>query len=168
MRTDAASPAAMRVVLAALTPCNRLIVRTCLATGLRVGDVVALRSAQLDKRRATVREAKTGKTRRIYWPRDLWLDLRRWRGQEWVFPGRLDPSKHWTRQAVWRDVKRAAKAFRLPGNIAPHSARKTYAQQIAAHDGQEAARRKLGHADIATTLVYTLAQMVELDSRGLP
>lgn len=168
MRTDAVSPAAMRCVLAALTPCNRLIMRTCLATGLRVGDVVALRSSQLDKRRCTVRESKTGKTRRIYWPRDLWLDLRRWRGREWVFPGRCDPSKHWTRQAVWRDVKRAARAFRLPGVVAPHSARKTYAQEVAAKSGQKAAQRQLQHADIATTLVYTLARTVELDKQGLP
>lgn len=168
MRTDAVSQAAARTVLAALTPTNRLIMRVALATGLRIGDVVALRATAVDKRRCTVREAKTGKTRRIYWPKDLWLDLRRWRGQEWLFPGRLDPGKHWTRQAVWRDVKRAAKAFRLPGNLAPHSARKAYAQQIAAHNGQEAARRKLGHADMATTLVYTLARTIDLDKRGLP
>lgn len=168
MRTDAASPAAMRVVLAALTPCNRLVMRVCLATGLRVGDVVTLRSQQLDGRRCTVRESKTGKTRRIYWPKDLWLDLRRWRGAEWVFPGRNDPAKHWSRQAVWKDVKRAAKAFRLPGVIAPHSARKTYAQQVAAKSGQKAAQRQLQHADAATTLVYTLARRVDLDTRGLP
>ena len=168
MRTDAVSPAAMRCVLAALTPCNRLILRTCLATGLRVGDVVSLRSQQLDKRRCTVRESKTGKTRRIYWPADLWADLRRWRGQEWVFPGRTDPSRHWTRQAVWKDVKRAAKAFRLSGTIAPHSARKTYAQQVAAKCGQKAAQRQLLHADMATTLVYTLARTIDLDKRGLP
>lgn len=168
MRTDAVSPAAMRCVLAALTPCNRLIMRVCLATGLRVGDVVALRSQQLDRRRCTVRESKTGKTRRIYWPADLWADLRRWRGQEWVFPGRLDPAKHWTRQAVWRDVRRAAEAFRLRGVVAPHSARKTWAQEIAEKEGVKAAQRKLQHADQATTLVYTLARRVDLDTRGLP
>ena len=122
----------------------------------------------MDKRRCTVRESKTGKARRIYWPKDIWLDLRRNRNNEWVFPGRCDPSRHWTRQAVWKDVKRAAKAFRLPGNLAPHSARKTYAQQIAARDGQKAAQRKLGHADAATTLVYTLARTIDLDKRGLP
>ena len=168
MRTDAGSPAAMRTILAALTPTNRLIMRVALATGLRIGDIVALRATAVDRRRATVRESKTGKTRRIYWPKDIWLDMRRNRNNEWVFPGRCDPQKHWTRQAVWKDVKRAAKAFRLPGNLAPHSARKTYAQQIAAHDGQEVARRKLQHADMATTLVYTLARTIDLDRRGLP
>lgn len=167
MRTDAGSPAAMRTILAALTPTNRLIMRVALATGLRIGDIVALRATAVDRRRATVRESKTGKTRRIYWPKDIWLDMRRNRNNEWVFPGRCDPSRHWTRQATWKDVKRAAKAFRLPGNLAPHSARKTYAQQIAAHDGQEAARRKLQHADMATTLIYTLARTIDLDKRGL-
>ena len=37
----------MEHVLAALTPANRLVCRVCVATGLRVGDVVALRTAQL-------------------------------------------------------------------------------------------------------------------------
>ena len=34
-------------VLAALTPSNRLVLRVSLHTGLRVGDVLALRPAQL-------------------------------------------------------------------------------------------------------------------------
>ena len=36
-------------VLAALTPQNRLIARVCLHTGLRVGDVVALKRGQLGR-----------------------------------------------------------------------------------------------------------------------
>ena len=167
MRTDAVSPAAMRCVLAALTPTNRRVMQVCLATGLRVGDVVSLRATAVDGRRTTVREAKTGKSRRVYWPEKIWLELRRYGGHEWLFPGRCDLARHWTRQAVWKDVKRAAKAFRLSGVVAPHSARKTYAQQAAARGGQKAAQRLLGHADMATTLVYTLARTVELDRQGL-
>lgn len=34
----------MEHVLAALTPYNRLVMRVCLHTGLRVGDVLALRT----------------------------------------------------------------------------------------------------------------------------
>ena len=37
----------MEHVFAALTPANRLVCRVCVSTGLRVGDVVQLRTDQL-------------------------------------------------------------------------------------------------------------------------
>lgn len=115
-------------VYAALMPANRLACQVSEATGLRIGDVLALRTEQLRKgQRITVRESKTGKSRRVYIRRDLWSQLLAQAGQEWVFEGRTDPAKHRTRQAVWADIKRAAKAFRLPQCVAPHSLRKVYA-----------------------------------------
>ena len=54
----------MEHVLAALTPANRLVCRVCVATGLRVGDVVALRTAQL-RPQFWITEQKTGKRRRV-------------------------------------------------------------------------------------------------------
>ena len=51
-------------VLAALTPSNRLICRVCLHTGLRLGDVLTLRTQQLG-RQFMVTEAKTKKRRRV-------------------------------------------------------------------------------------------------------
>ena len=39
-------------------------------------------------------------------------DLRENSGEKCVFPG-FCPEKHRTRQAVWKDVKRAAKAFQF-------------------------------------------------------
>lgn len=43
-----------------------------------------------------------------------------------------DPKKHQSRQSVWLDVKRAAKALLLPQNVAPHSARKVFAVDLMA------------------------------------
>ena len=57
-------------ILAALTPANRLALEVSLATGLRIGDVLALKTAKLAQR-VTVREQKTGKSRRVYFPGDL-------------------------------------------------------------------------------------------------
>ena len=54
----------MEHVLAALTPANRLVCRVCVATGLRVGDVVALRTAQL-RPQFWITEQKTGKHKEI-------------------------------------------------------------------------------------------------------
>ena len=73
-RTTYANRGQLGHVLAALMPVNALIVRICMATGLRISDVLELRTAEL-KRRQTVRESKTGKTRRIQWPADLYEQM---------------------------------------------------------------------------------------------
>ena len=53
-RTSYATPAQMGHILAALMPTNRLIVQLCMSTGLRVSDVLGLRTADL-KRRQTAK-----------------------------------------------------------------------------------------------------------------
>lgn len=144
------------MILAALTPENRLVMRTAFATGLRVGDVLALKPERL-KPHFWVTEQKTGKKRQVGLPEPLLSDLKKNAGQWWVFPGR-DPRKHRTRQAVWKDVKRAARAFRLPQNVGPHSARKVYAVDLMKRYGDiDRVRRALNHNSETVTLIYALA-----------
>lgn len=145
------------MVLRLLTPGNRVAVQTMLHTGLRVGDVLALRREQI-KPRFWVTEQKTGKRRLVGMPEQLRAEvLRLSRGSEWAFPGR-DPAKPRTRQAVWKDVKRAAKAYRLPQNIAPHSFRKVYAVDLLEKYGDiEKVQRALNHGNLETTMIYCMA-----------
>lgn len=144
------------LILAALTPENRLVMRTALVTGLRVGDVLALKPERL-KPHFWVTEQKTGKKRQVGLPEPLLSDLKKNAGKYWVFPGR-DPRKHRTRQAVWKDVKRAAKAFRLPQNVGPHSARKVYAVDLMKRYGDiDRVRRALNHNSETVTMIYALA-----------
>lgn len=143
-------------VLGALTPENRLVMRTALATGLRIGDVLALKPEQL-KPHFWVTESKTGKRRQVGLPGPLLTDLKNHAGNHWVFPGR-NTQKHRTRQAVWKDVKRASKAFRLPQNVGPHSARKVYAVELMQKYGDiDRVRRALNHSRDSVTLIYALA-----------
>lgn len=143
-------------VLAALTPENALIMRVALHTGLRIGDVLQLQTAQLAPR-FWVTESKTGKRRQVGLPQPLLSDLEKQAGDKWVFPGR-DGRKPRTRQAVWKDVKRAAKALRLPQNVAPHSARKVFAVELLSRYGDiDRVRRALNHNSAAVTLIYALA-----------
>lgn len=155
-------------VLAALTPSNRLVCRVCLHTGLRVGDVLALRTQQLAPR-FWITERKTRKRRQVGLPAALLADLRAQAGRVWVFPGR-NPSKPRTRQAVWADVKRAARAFRLPQNVAPHSFRKVYAVELLRRYGDlERVRRALNHGSCETTMIYAMAdRLLEAKSRRRP
>ena len=143
-------------VLAALMPQNALIMRTALHTGLRIGDILTLKPEQL-KGNFWVTESKTGKRKQVGLPKDLLRELRLQAGKEWVFPGR-DPTKHKTRQAVWYDLKRAAVAFRLPQNVAPHSFRKVYAVRLLQKYGSIAKVQKaMNHQRPEITMVYALA-----------
>lgn len=157
----------MEHVLAALTPANRLVCRVCVSTGLRVGDVVALKSSQLAPQ-FWITEQKTGKRRRVNLSSALLRQLRQQAGPEWVFSGATSPHKHRTRQAVWKDVKRAAKAFRLPQNVGVHSFRKVYAvDQLKKGKGNLGkVQRALNHADVSTTMIYAMSYQLYLDKYG--
>jgi len=158
-RSEWAPPEQMEHVLAALTPENRLVAEVCMRTGLRVGDVLRLKTNQLQGQRFTVQEQKTGKNRRIYLPKKLYETLLSQAGYIWVFPGRCDGKKHRTRQAVYKDIKRAAKAFRLPQNVTPHSMRKAWAVGEFARVGGDLQRvqHMLNHSDPSITLLYVMA-----------
>jgi integrase len=156
LRTEYILDREVDLILAALTPKNRLVIRTALTTGLRVGDVLALKPERL-KPHFWVTEQKTGKKRQVGLPEPLLSDLKKHAGKHWVFPGR-DPKKHHTRQAVWKDVKRAAKLFRLPQNVAPHSFRKVYAVELMQKYGDiDRVRRALNHGSETITMIYALA-----------
>lgn len=152
-------------ILSVLTPGNALVMRVALHTGLRVGDVLSLKTEQLQSR-FWITESKTGKRRQIGLPQPLLDDLKKSAGDYWVFPG-TDPMKHRTRQAVWKDVKRAAHAFRIPQNAAPHSARKVFAVELLKKYGNiQKVSRALNHSSVSVTLIYALAdQQMESKNR---
>ena len=158
MKTEYLLDREVDLILAALTETNRLVIRTALQTGLRIGDVLALKPERL-KPHFWVTEQKTGKARQVGLPEPLLSDLKNHNGEYWVFPGR-NPRKHHTRQAVWKDVKRAAQAFRLPQNVGPHSFRKVYAVDLLKKYGDiDRVRRALNHGSETVTMIYALADM---------
>ncbi len=154
-------------VYAALMPANRLVCEVCVHTGLRVGDVLKLRTEQIS-RQFWVTEEKTNKRRRVNLTDDLVRRLRAQAGPVWVFTGARSPEKHRTRQAVWADVKRASRAFRLPQNVSVHSLRKVYAvSKLEAVKGDVSKVQKaLNHSDVATTMVYVMAFQLYLAKYG--
>lgn len=151
------------LVLSTLTPGNALALRAALHTGLRISDVLSIKTDKLAPR-FWVTESKTGKRRQVGLPEPLLSDIKKQAGPVWAFPGRK-PGKARTRQAVWKDVKRAARALRLPQNIGPHSARKVYAVELMQKYGDiERVRRALNHSGHAVTMIYALADR-QLESK---
>lgn len=156
MRTEYLLQREVELVLDLLTVENRLLARLLLHTGLRVGDALELRPEQL-RPNFWITEQKTGKRRQVGIPEPLLSDLREAAGKWWVFPG-ADPRKHRTRQALWKDVKRAARACRLTANAAPHSLRKVYAVELLERYGDiDRVRRALNHGGIEVTMIYAMA-----------
>ena len=156
MKTEYLFDKEVELVLAVLTPKNRLVMRTALRTGLRISDVLRLQSEQLAPH-FWVTEKKTKKRRQVGLPEPLLSDLKKAAGPVWVFEGR-SPEKPHTRQAVWKDVKRASKAFRLSVNAGPHSARKIFAAELMEKYGDlDRVRRALNHNSDAVTMIYAMA-----------
>lgn len=157
-RSDWASGDVMAHILAALTYENRLAITVSLLTGLRIGDVLNMRSRDLLKDRFTITEEKTLKRRTIRIPNKLRDELQGIAGKIYVFENRLSARKHRTRQAVYKDIKRAARAFRIKSNISCHTARKIYAVSEYKKDFSVARVKKLlNHSNEAVTMIYAIA-----------
>lgn len=156
----------MNHILAALTPENALALRVSLKTGLRIDDVLSLKASDIAKgKRFTISEKKTHKHRRIYLSESLLDELRSNAGRYYVFEGRLNETQHRTRQAVNKDLARAAEAFRVPAaiQVSPHSARKIYAVDVFQKYGDpRKVQELLNHSSESVTLLYCLAEAVYL------
>lgn len=156
IRTEYLLDKELEHVLAVLTPSNALVCQVCLHAGLRIGDVLNLKTAQI-KPRFWITEQKTGKRRMVGLPEPLREAILEQAGKVWAFPGR-GKTGHRTRQAVWKDVKRAARMFRLDQNVAPHSFRKVYAVDLYEQYGDlKTVQKALNHSSEATTMLYACA-----------
>ena len=79
-------------------------------------------------------------------------------GPVYVFSGRLDGMHPRTRQAVWKDLNRVAKVFRLKVNLTPHSMRKVYAvEQYHKSRDLKRVQKLLNHSSEAVTMLYAMA-----------
>lgn len=151
-----------KLILVALMPENRLALLTSLCTGLRIDDVLSIKTEQLKKDTLSVREMKTGKRKRVRLPKDLKDELFTIAGRFYVFEHRLDVRKHRTRQAVNKDLVRACNALRIKGvNITPHTARKIYAVKMFDRTSSlERVRQALNHSKNEITLLYANADII--------
>ena len=170
MRTDYIHKEELQHIIAALTAPNRLVLELSLATGLRIGDVLNLRLQALlgaSERKLTVRELKTGKNRRVKLPAELYERCIAQAGKVYVFENRLDWKRPRSRQAVFKDLKRAAALFRVKVNVAPHTARKVWAvEQYRTTGDLKRVQALLQHSSEAVTYLYAMAD--ELTERRKP
>ncbi|MBQ1998167.1 MAG: tyrosine-type recombinase/integrase [Spirochaetales bacterium] len=167
MKSEFIRPEILEHVLFALTPENALVIRVCLKTGLRVGDVVAMATSDLEKGitkgyKITITEQKTRKKKTVSLGKNLTEMLLSQSGRFYVFEHRTDITRHRTRQAVYKDIKRAGKLFRIKENLTPHSVRKIYAVKLFEKYGNIAkVRQALNHSNDEVTMIYALADHIQ-------
>ncbi len=132
------------------------------ATGLRVTELLSLPRTALAGDAALVMVRGKGGTERMVPLSDAAkaaaatlaaLSDKRIR---WLFPGR-DPGRPLTRQAFFLLLKQVALEAGIdPARVSPHVLRHSFASHLLAHGADlRSLQMLLGHADIATTQIYT-------------
>lgn len=132
------------------------------ATGLRVSELVALpRAAASTRERYLVVRGKGGRERIVPLTDVARTAMRAHveglaAGGPWLFPSDGE-SGHLTRQAFARDLKAAATAAGIRADrVSPHVLRHAFASHLLQNGADlRVVQELLGHADIATTQIYT-------------
>lgn len=160
MRTNRLNSEIVAKFLKRLNYKHELICRVGLSTGLRVSDILRLTIDQVKIEKPTIKEMKTGKSKRIYIPKNLRQELISYHARnsynEYIFYSESN-SGHLSRQAVWKAFKRASKSLHLKENIAPHSTRKSYACKLLKKGKNfKYIKSKLNHSNMTDTLLYLL------------
>jgi integrase len=153
-------PSAYKRIYGAMNYENALALRVSLETGMRIGDVLALRPEDLTGRTISYIAEKTGKPDKKIITADLSKRLRQVQNRRWIFPGR-GGVKHRTRQAVWKDLKNACDILGVSAEgVSPHAARKTYAVDDFKKNGIESVQKHLQHDRLSTTMIYAFADVI--------
>lgn len=145
---------------------DRALLELLYACGLRVSEAAELELAQVDLEAGFVTVVGKGDKERVVplgsHARAALTDylaherprLERGRHAAWVF---LGPSgRRLSRQAIWKLVRRRARAAALAAGVSPHTLRHTFATHLVGGGADlRVVQALLGHADIGTTQIYT-------------
>lgn len=164
VKSDYIDPEKYNFIIDLMRPDNANALRVCLHTGLRINDVLSLKKTDLaDDGTITTVCSKTKKRFTGKIPVNLAKAIK-WRARrsEWLFPSPKPECKgqHRTRQAVWSNIKRAARLFGETRNATPHSARKIHAVQRYRKKGMQDAQEALQHDRLTTTFIYAYSDLL--------
>ena len=147
---------------------DRTMLELMYASGLRVSEIVTLKTVALGLNEGVVRivNGKGGKERLVPFGAEAGLWLKRYLAEartpllegkncHEVFIGRHTGSGL-TRQAFWALIKRYALIANIPIALSPHTLRHAFATHLLNHGADlRVVQLLLGHADISTTQIYT-------------
>lgn len=141
------------------SPVIGMLLRTIYATGLRLGEALALTAANLDSRQMVLRVVGKGQKERVIPLSALLLsELRRYwrqvRPEGWLFPGK-QKGRALCASTVQRACQRVCREQGL-ARLTPHTLRHCYATHLLeAGTDTRLIQALLGHHRVGTTAVYT-------------
>jgi integrase/recombinase XerD len=154
---DTASPLGLR---------DRTMLELMYASGLRVSELVMLKSLEVGMNEGVLRiTGKGNKTRLVPFGEEArsWIEryLREARGV--ILNGQIDDALFvtarggaMTRQMFWSLIKRHAQTADINAPLSPHTLRHAFATHLLNHGADlRVVQLLLGHADISTTQIYT-------------
>ena len=154
---DVATPLGLR---------DRAMLELLYASGLRVSELVGLRTVQVGLVEGVLRVTGKGSKERLVpfgAEAAAWIEryLREARGA--ILQGQASDALFvtarggaMTRQMFWTLIKRHARAAGIAAPLSPHTLRHAFATHLLNHGADlRAVQMLLGHADISTTTIYT-------------
>ena len=162
------SPEEVGALLAATTCLkHRAMLSVAYGSGLRAGEVVALKIGHIDSQRMVIRveRGKGSRYRNAMLSDDLLTLLRTWwrEGRSkgvmlqggWLFPG-MDIENHISTRHLGRIVNEAAKAAGIAKRVSPHTLRHSFATHLLEEGVNiRVIQVLLGHAKLENTAYYT-------------
>lgn len=154
---DVATPLGLR---------DRTMLELMYASGLRVSELVLLKSIELGMNEGVLRiTGKGGKTRLVPFgemARD-WINRYLKEGRPAILGGQIDDALFvtarggaMTRQMFWTLIKKYARQAQIDAPLSPHTLRHAFATHLLNHGADlRVVQLLLGHADISTTQIYT-------------
>ena len=138
------------------------------ASGMRVSELVGLPLQSVTRDNQTITIIGKGNKERIVplnksaqkaldnWLFQRELSLKRGRTSKWLFPS-TGKSGHLTRDGFFKKLKEIATIANVDyTKVSPHVFRHSFASHLIANDADlRTVQKMLGHADIATTEIYT-------------
>jgi len=151
-------------------PRDRAILSLLYASGLRASEIAQLPLQNVDFTVGVARVlGKGSKERVVPVARQALDDLRRYLPLREQLLAEATPApaaaavlfvsrrgRPLPREDIFRIVRKYARRLGLPGNVSPHTLRHCFATQLLSHGADlRSVQEMLGHADIATTQIYT-------------
>ena len=154
---DAATPLGLR---------DRAMLELMYGSGLRVSELVGLKTVQIGMAEGALRvTGKGAKERVLPFGEQAYASLARYlaEARAVILAGQASDALFvtargagMTRQMFWKLVKRHALAAGIDAPLSPHTLRHAFATHLLNHGADlRAVQMLLGHADISTTTIYT-------------
>lgn len=123
-------------------------------TGLRISDILSLKTKQILRQKFYIHEKKSGKRKHVYIRQRILFEFKKYM---------RDTKKNINQKAfivsrknVWRVFKNTAAKLKIEKNIGTHTMRHTFSSNFIKKHSYKSLQKKLNHEKLIDTISYTI------------